>query len=130
MCEAGGFNLTKFVCTNQKVMDSIPVEKRATGLQKEQIGCLTAAESALGLRWNVQDDSIGLVVNFESDNDTRRGCLKTVMRISGQDPCGIAYPFLLKGRKIVQKMTANSTSWDQKLTEEIAKEWKGWKEDV
>ena len=130
MCEAGGFNLTKFVCTNQRVVNSIPVEKRATGLQKEQIGSLTPAESALGLRWNVQDDSIGLVVNFDSDNETRRGCLKTVMRITGQDPCGIASPFLLKGRKIVQKMTANSTRWDEKLADDVAREWREWKEDV
>ena len=106
----------------------IPIERRAAGLKKDQIGSLTPAESALGLRFLVQDDSINLLVNFESDNGTRRGCLKTISKI--YDPCGFASPFLLKGRKILQKMTASSVGWDQKLSDEVAKEWREWREDV
>ncbi len=128
MCTAGGFNLTKFICTHPNVLRSIPMERRAAGMKVHQIGCSLPTESALGVRWHMHDDSFGFNVSFESDDGTRSGCLSTISRI--HDPLGIAAPFLLPGRKILQKMTAKSARWDDPLPPEMAKVWSNWRNDM
>ena len=130
MCKAGGYNLTKFVSTNSNVVSSIPIEKRAEGLKTHQIGSMLPEdeESALGLLWHMQDDTFRFEVCFKSDNGTRKGCLSTISRI--YDPAGLVCVFLLKGKKILQKMTADGISWDEKLSPELAREWKEWREEV
>ena len=127
MCAAGGFNLTKFICGDRRVIETIPIEKRAEGLKEWDIGELPT-ENALGVKWNVENDTLGFRVSFETDNGTRRGCLATVSRF--HDPLGAAAPFLLRGKKILQKMTKTSTGWDEELDPKIAKEWNAWKEEL
>ena len=128
MCAAGGFNLTKFVCGNEKVLESIPIEKRAEGLKEHSLGKEMPTESALGVSWNVSEDTFGFRVCFETDNGTRRGCLATISRM--HDPLGVAAPFLLKGKKVLQKMTAASSGWDDALEPRFKKEWEEWKDEV
>ena len=128
MCSAGGFNLTKFVCGNPEVLESIPSEKRADGLKEYSLGEELPVESALGVKWNVNDDTFGFRVCFKTDNGTRRGCLATISRV--HDPLGIAAPFLLKGKKILQKMTSKSSSWDDPLEPQLAQGWEEWKQDL
>ena len=36
MCAEGGFNLTKVVCPNPKVINSVPIEKRAASMKENQ----------------------------------------------------------------------------------------------
>ena len=132
MCGAGGFNLTKYMCVNQNVLKSIPLEKRAEGLKVavEDLALLSQmpAENALGVKWQVLKDSFAFHVNFLSDDGTRRGCLATISRV--KDALGIVAPFLLKGRKILQEMAASSVRWDQALPADKGKEWKEWKNDL
>ena len=128
MCDAGGFNLTKYLSTNSNVIHSIPKEKRAEGLRTHQIGTALPEESALGVLWNMQNDTFGFSVNFRKDNGTNRGCLATISRF--KDPLGLAAPFILPGKKILQKVTTQASSWDDKLSPEDAKAWADWREDV
>ena len=128
MCAAGGFNLTKFVCANPAVIDSIPIEKRAETLKGDQITTQRPDESALGLLWQIGGDTLGFRVSFTKDDGTRLGCLATISKV--HDPCGIVAPFLLKGRKVLQRMTAESVDWHQTLPENEAVEWGDWREDV
>ena len=128
MCAAGGFNLTKFLSTNEKVIASIPKEKRAEGLKTYEIGNTLPDESALGVLWNMQGDAFGFCASFKADNGTMRGCLSTISRF--KDPLGLAAPFLLKGRKILQKLTKSSVSWDDQLPYEEAKLWSDWRKEV
>ena len=131
MCNAGGFNLTKYVCANQRVLESIPVQKRAERLKTVATDLALSqmpAENALGVKWHVLADSFGFHVDFQSDNGTRRGCLATISRI--KDALGIIAPFLLPGRKVLQEMTATSVRWDQMLPDDKEKEWNKWKDDL
>ena len=128
MCEAGGFNLTQFVSSNRQVIDSIPVGKRAEGIQEYVIGGELPVESALGTRWNMQNDTFGFRVNLNVDNGTRRGCLATISRV--KDSLGLAAPFILKGRKLLQKMTMKSVGWDDIMSPNTAKAWGEWTDDL
>ena len=51
--------------------------------------------------------------------------------ISGiYDPYGLGAPFVLGGRKFLQKMTANSAGWDKHRELEVDKKWMEWRKDV
>ena len=128
LCRSGGFNLTKFVCANAKVLNSIPPEKRAEIKEIHNFEDIVHSESALGAQWLIRDDMLGFQVDFSKDDGTRRGCLSTIHRI--KDPLGLGAPFLLKGRKILQKLAVESVSWDKKLTPEVAKQWSDWRSDL
>ena len=128
MCGAGGFNLTKVISTDSSVMSAIPLENRAERLEIQQIGDSLLVESALGVQWYMQSDSFGFKVSFKADDGTRRGSLATISGI--HDPAGLASPFLLPGRKILQKMTSSSASWDDKRSVEVAKAWDEWRDNV
>ena len=127
MCMAGGFNLTKFVSTSAKVIESIPVEKRAKGLTHKFEKCSTV-ESALGIQWYLLCDSLGFKVSLGAEDITRRGCLSMLSRI--HDPAGWAAPFLLPGRKILQRTTNTTTGWDDQLQPELLKKWMEWQSEV
>ena len=128
MCAAGGFNLTKFLSNNENVIQSIPEEKRAEGLKDYEIGSVLPDESALGVLWSMQDDMFKFHVSFKTDDGTNKGCLSTISRF--KDPLGLAAPFLLKGRKILQRAVSKGTSWNDKLAPSEARTWNEWREDV
>ena len=128
MCSAGGFNLTKFLCPWPKVLSGIPIVKRAEILKGHIVGSSLPSENALGVLWNMEDDSFGFQVNFDADDGTRKGCLSTISRI--HDPPGLAAPFLLPGKKILQLMTNKSVGWDEKLRPDDAEAWERWREDM
>ena len=43
------------------------------------------------------------------------------------DPLCLASPFILKGRRIIQKLRQGNTSWDSTVSDETQKEWTKWK---
>ena len=53
---AGGFNLTKFLSTNRAVVAQIPEEVRAKEWQKDLSDSELPKETALGLKWLVEED--------------------------------------------------------------------------
>ena len=129
MCRAGGFNLTKFVSTNNEVINSIPLEKRAKGLKTlHKFGKSPTVESALGIQWHLLKDEFGFKVNLEHSDNTRRGCLTTLSRI--HDPAGWGCVFLLPGRKILQKTAHTSFGWDDQLPPETLKKWVEWRNEI
>ena len=128
MCGAGGFNLTKFVSSNHHVIESIPFDKRAEGLREYVFGGDLPVESALGTRWNMRNDTFGFRVNLNADNGTRRGCLATISRV--KDSLGLGAPFVLKGRKILQKMTVKAVGWDEHIDQKTGEAWEAWTSDL
>ena len=103
MCAAGGFNLTKLISNRKNVLMSIPDTHRREGVKdtdlvKEEL----PTERALGVTWNVERDTLCFKVNLTKKPSTRRGMLS--MLSSFYDPLGLASPFILKGRLILQKL--------------------------
>ena len=48
-------------------------------------------------------------------------------KLSSQfDPLGIASPFLLGGKLILQEVSSSGVSWDDVLPDDIRKDWKKW----
>ena len=59
---------------------------------------------------------------------TRRGILSTISSV--YDPLGIAAPFLLVGKKILQDLCRTKLSWDDEISEEFRVRWETWRSQL
>ena len=59
---------------------------------------------------------------------TRRGILSTISSV--YDPLGIAAPFLLVGKQILQDLCRTKLSWDEEVSEEFRVRWENWKSQL
>ena len=128
MCASGGFNLTKFVCNNFKVIESLDLEKRCDALKKFKVSGIFPVERVLGVHWSVTNDSFGFHICLNNKDVTRRGILSAISSI--YDPLGIAGPFLLRGKKILQEITSEDVSWDADVSKDLAHAWKVWEKEL
>ena len=126
MCKAGGFHLTKFICNDKQVLAMIPEEDRRQGVKNQDlITDSLPTERALGIQWNLEHDYLGFCVHLKDTPATRRGMLSTVSSI--YDPLGFVAPFILPGRKIIQRLCQGEVKWDDPVSCDIRKDWKEWK---
>jgi len=121
----GGYNLTKFMSNNRKVLVSIPKEQRANpdvNLDLDEL----PVERALGLRWNPEDDCLFFnTVNIKKPQ-TKRGILSVVS--SPFDPLGFLSPFVLLAKIIIQDLWRLKCDWDETVKEPYASDWNSWLE--
>ena len=101
MCQEGNFNLTKFASSSKRVLQSIPEKDRKMGVKNSDLLRSLPEERALGVLWNVENDTLGFKVNLKEKPLTRRGVLSVLSSI--YDPLGFGAPFL-KGNRIIQKV--------------------------
>ena len=115
LCERGGFHLTKWVSNSRYVLESIPVEKRAKDLQALSMDCESLpADHALGVVWSVESDTLGFNINIKSTVATRRSILSVVSAV--YDPLGLASPFILPAKILLQELCKREVSWDDEVT--------------
>ena len=127
-CASGGFNLTKIVSNSREVLDSIAVEHRAPSVANLDLLNRLPIERALGCQWCVEDDTLGFRIVLKDSPLTRTGILGTIS--SCYDPNGLVGPFLLPGRKVLQRITQHGGSWDDPVPENLRIEWEKWRADL
>ena len=90
----------------------------------------TSSSKILGLGWDKETDMYYVRVpdNYEQKTDTRRKMLKLVASI--YDPVGLAAPYILKGRIIMQRTCELELGWDQKLPVDIQNDFDSWKSNM
>ena len=128
MCRLGGFNLTKFVSNSKEVLESIPLERRASSVALQDLTKTLPIERALGVVWCVENDSLVFRISPQDAPLTRRGILSTISSIF--DPLGLAAPFILRGRKILQEITCDGSGWDDPVSDIHAARWAKWREEL
>ena len=129
MCRRGGFKLHKFTSSHKEVIEAIPIEDRAEGIQsidldKEAI----PMERALGVQWCVEKDSFQFRIVLKDRPCTRRGILSTVSSI--YDPLGFVAPVLMVGKKILQELCREKADWDDPVPENIKARWERWRGEL
>ena len=93
----------KFISNNKLVLMSILENHRREGAKDaDLVNEELPIERALGVHWNVEKDQLRFKLNLKARNITRRGMLSTLT--SFYDPLGLASPFILRGRKILQDL--------------------------
>ena len=75
--------------------------------------------------WNIERDTFGFKILLKDKPAAKRGMLSKLSLV--YDPLVLAPPFILKGRRIIQKLCQENTAWDETVSEEVQKEWTKWK---
>ena len=120
----GGFKLTKFMSNSRRVLEAVPVERRALpdlDLSLDQL----PIERTLGVHWNVEDDAFCFKIKPCDKPNTMRGVLSCVS--SFYDPMGFAAPVLLPAKQILQVCWRRKMKWDDFLENDLLKSWINWK---
>ena len=129
LCTIGGLRLHKFVSNSKEVIETIPVEDRASGIKELNLkNDNLPVERALGVEWCIESDSFQLRVTLQNKPLTRRGVLSTVSSI--YDPMGFVAPLLLKGKRILQELCREGVDWDDPVPENIRARWEKWRNDL
>ena len=88
-------------------MKSIPGEHRKNAVKDKDLNLgILPEDKALGMKWNIQEDTLGFIIKMDDKPTTRRGLLAALS--SGYDPLGLGAPFLLKGRLIIPRLCRNN----------------------
>lgn len=129
MCRRGGFKLHKITSSHKEVIEAIPIEDQAEGIQninsdKEAL----PMERPLAVQWCVEKDSFQFRIVFKDRPCTRRGILSTVSSI--YDPLGFVAPLLLEGKKILQELCRERADWDDPGPEDIKMRWERWRAEL
>ena len=126
MCASGGFNLTKFLSNERAIIQSIPYEDRSKNIKNLNLELDSLpVERALGMTWNIENDTLNFLITLKDLPLIRRGILATVSSI--YDPLGLVSPLLLRGKRILQELVADNKSLDEGISEKQRFTWEKWK---
>ena len=102
ICAKGGLRRHKFVSNNDTVLNSIPTSEHATDIKTKDLAFSEMQiERALGIHWNIERDCFTFNITMKDQPPTRHGILSTIASV--YDPLGFVAPYLLSGKKILQK---------------------------
>ena len=123
----GGFRLTKWITNSRRVLDSIPESERSRSVKSLDFESLPV-ERALGIRWDVQSDTLGFEISVKERPPTRRGILSVVSSI--YDPLGFVSPFILQARTVLQDLCRKGLEWDDVISLEDLERWQSWLKEL
>ena len=123
----GGFNLTKWLSSEQAVVNQIPMSSRSPRVRALDVGS-PLEERALGVSWDLDSDELFFKVGKMDKPLTRRGLLSMLSSVF--DPLGLASHFILLARQIVQELCRAKLSWDVEIPQQQAEAWASWVRDL
>ena len=109
------------------MLAGIPLAERSKKV-KERTLDTPLEDRALGVYWHVEEDRLGFQVKQMDKPLTKRGILSMVSSV--YDPLGIAGPFILKAKKILQDLCQAKLDWDEPVSKERRQEWLQWLEGL
>ena len=85
-------------------------------------------ERALGVLWNVEQDTLEIKVVPKHLAPTKRGILKQTSTIF--DPLGLIAPFVLRAKLILQELWRLGFDWDKSISGPLLDAWEAWKAEL
>ena len=113
LCAKGGFRLHKFTSNSKGVLHHLSNKDRDTSIKNVDIDTNLPLQSAIGIRWCLESDTLLFRVLLQDKPLTKRGLLSTVSSVF--DPLGLIAPFLLKGKMLLQEVCKFNGEWDDPL---------------
>lgn len=118
---SGGFKLRKWSSNEPKLLDNISNQQS----EKENVFNFKSENisKTLGLCWKPKEDKFTFICNIskQTSKPTKRGLLSSISRLF--DPLGWLAPLSTKLKLLFQKLWKQNLKWDDKVSEEIYKEW-------
>ena len=129
LTQKGGFRLTKWVSNSHELLSTGPEADRSKNVKDIDLDCeALPAEKALGVVWAVETGTLGFHVTAAQKPVTRRGILSTVSAL--YDPLGMAAPFVLISKMIVQQSCHLKLSWDELVPDNLRDKWESWMREL
>ena len=113
LCKRGEFKLTKLISNKKDILFQIPDALRRDGAKNKDL----TGGLPLGIFWDTDNDVIKFKIDLKDQPMTRRGMLSVISSI--YDPLGLAYPFLLHGRRLLQGLCHVMHGWDEMVPDKI-----------
>ena len=123
----GGFRLTKWMSNSREVLTAIPSSEVACDtihLDRKEL----PQERALGVKWYTEQDLLSLEPVKNEFPNTKRGILSATSSVF--DPLGLAAPYVINAKLIIQELWTHQVKWDDELPNDILKKWQSWKEGL
>ncbi|XP_064122452.1 uncharacterized protein LOC135226673 [Macrobrachium nipponense] len=80
---------------------------------------------ALGMLWDLKEDSFKFSIELKDNPFTRRGLLSTISSL--YDPLGLLSPIIFPAKKLLQELCQiESLDWDERIPDEPAERWQHW----
>ncbi|XP_064629278.1 uncharacterized protein LOC135488567 [Lineus longissimus] len=129
VCSKGGWRLHKWNSNSEVVNEAIPPSERSKTLQlaieSEQP---QQSERALGIVWDTETDTFTFKIRIKEKSVTRRGILSVVSSIFY--PLGLAGPFVLPARILLQRLCRERIGWDDEIGDKEVRQWEQWLVDI
>ena len=122
-----GFKLRKWVANfhAKEILSCVPQCDLVTGVSEVDLGSDPLPDSkTLGLTWDSENDKFCVNISEFCKATTRR---EMSSQLASQfDPLGMASPYLLWGKLLLQKVASSGVEWDKTLSVDIQESWKKW----
>ena len=128
LLKKGGFRLAKWASNSKELLECLPAEDRSAGSTAAVTDDSPLEERALGVYWDIKSDSLRFKSMILTQPSTKRGILSGLSSV--YDPLGLASPFILRARWIVQELFRRKVDWDESVPRDLAQSWEEWKEDL
>ena len=129
MCAKAGLRLHKFSSNKKEVIQAVPPEDRAKGLQELDLTRdPLPVERTLGIMWCAETDSFQFRIVIQDRPLTRRGILSTVSSV--YDPLGLVAPLILLGKQILQDLCRENADWDDPIGDQLRPRWEQWRNEL
>ena len=122
MCQAGGFNLTKFISNKKKVIQSVPEYDRKIGVKNADLGTSLLLEKALGVYSDTENNIFRFKIVLKDRPRKRSGILSLISSIF--NPLRLVAPHTLRGKRILQQLCQDEIDWDEIAPDDIIRECK------
>lgn len=110
-----GFPLTKWISNSRNLNDSVPESER-TSSAKDLLLDQLPIERTLGVRWNVESDTLSFKIVVKDRPTARRGLPSIASSV--YDPLGFAAPFTLPAKGLLQDLCRMNLGWDDPISNE------------
>ena len=102
-------NIAKSSSNQIEVLKSIPNECRKDGVKDKDLNLgILPEDKALGVKWNIQEDTLGFIIKMDDKPATRRGLRASMSSV--YVPLDLGAPFLFKGRLVTERLGKNNSN--------------------
>lgn len=129
MMKSGGFDLKKWACNADEVLERIQMDDREVKGPVELDANNTI--KALGIAWNTATDSLGFKSTLDPNDKrpiTKRTSFSTASKLF--DPIGLIAPIIVVAKIFMKKVWQTTLGWDDVLPSNLCEEWLQYLNDL
>ena len=109
------------------MLTALPESERAADCKNLNLEHVQT-EWALGVRWDIKSDTLGITVTSMDDANTRRGCLSPAS--SHYDPFGLVGPVPLVAKRVLRMSWKLKLAWDDTFTGKLLEARVQWEANL